>query len=265
VSRRGSRARAGPVLLAIALLGLALVPAPLRGAPALLPVALGREFLGGLSVAPTAPGGSSALDFELADPLPYAISNVTLTFEVYAFNPFPGTGRTAPPAEAPGLSGGGPAGPALTLAVGALGAHAVNWTAPVTVVAPPAAPSGTYAIRDRLSFEMNGTPYELASVGNFAPALWQNATVLPNGTPTVNLTRLGVSGILPETAILVRSNEAFDAGLYVLLGIGAALALAGTYVAMRPRGPRSRSGRSSAPEESQAPSALGKSRRSEGD
>lgn len=279
VADRSARARPGlPDRLAAAGIGLLLLllllslpmgsSGPVAAAvPAPLPPTEGRSFLPALAVAPVVPGGSTPLLFSVADPLDGPLTNLTVTFSFYAFNPFPGTGTEPLPATAPVLSvgGGNPSG-SVTVALGTLGAGATNASAPVDVAAPPGTPSGTYALRDSIGFDLAGIAYRLASIGNFPPALWHNATVLPNGTPTLNLTRLGVAGVIPETAVLVQSSAALDTALYATLGAAGVLALAGAYVALRRRGPASRSGaRGPPPRESQAPTAFGNNRSSEGD
>jgi hypothetical protein len=252
------------ISLALLLVALTLAPAGASGPPT-LPVQMGRQFLPALGVAPSAPGQSTPLEFTLANPLPYALSNVSLTFEVYAFNPFPGTGAVSPPTGSPLLAYGSSLGSKLALSVGTVGPKASNWSAPVTLQVPGAAAAGTYAIRDTLGFVLNGSRYQLESVGNFPPALWKNASVLANGTPTVNLSRLGVSGILPETAVLVRSTSTFAGVLYALLAASGLLALGGGYVALRKRGAASSSGARSRPEESHAATAFGNRRNRPGD
>lgn len=256
-----------PGLLSL-LLVVAAVTGPVRGdsAPPVLPPTEGREFLPQLAVSAIAPGESAPLLFSVANPLGQPITNVTVTFTLYAFNPFPGTGSGPLPSVIPGLSiGGGPTGPSVTAALGTLGAGATNISAPIDVEAPPGTPDGTYAVRDSIRFDRSGEVYLLASIGNFAPTVWQNATVLPNGTPTLNLTRLGVSGVIPETAVLVRSTTGLDDALYLILAAAIGFALAAVYAAGRRRGPASRSGAHPPPDDSQAPTALGKRRTNEGD
>jgi hypothetical protein len=226
---------------------------------------MGREFLPMLSLAPVVPGGSSVLSFALANPLPYPLANVTLQFGVYAFNALPGTGSGPMPSASPGLASDGASAAQLTIPVGALGPRAAGWSTPITVDAPAAAPLGTYAIRDALSFSLNGSEFRLESIGFFSPSVWKNATVLPNGSPTVNLTRLGVSGVLPETALLVEDSGTVDWTLVALGSAAGALALAGAYVALRRRPPSSSSGRTPSPEKSHAETALGKSESNAGD
>jgi hypothetical protein len=257
--RRGSAAAVLPALALTALLLLSPPASPARAAAPTLPIETGRGFLVQLALAPVAPGGSTNLQFTLDNPLASTLTGVTLEFGFYAFDPSPGGHSEAVPAEGPTLSSGTAATERIRLSVGTLLGRSSGWSAPVTVSVPGSAPLGTYALSDDLNFTTNGTSYRLASIGNFPTSLWDNATLTANGTPTLNLTRLGVSGILPETALLVQSSTAIDVALYGLGGAAVVFAIAGGYVAMRRRGPSSRSGASSAPEESHAASALGKS------
>jgi hypothetical protein len=110
----------------------------------------------------------------------------------------------------------------------------------VAVVVPSSAPLGDYAIRTGLDFGVNGSAYLLESRGYFSYDTWSNATAGAGGSPTLNLTRLGVSGVLPETALAVESTTM----PWVLGGLVAGallLAGAGAFYAVR-RGPRSSSG-----------------------
>ena len=259
------RLAVGALALALAFLAIAPSLAATAPAPPVLPAQLARGFLVGLEVSPTGAGSSTELVYSVANPLPAALQNVSLRFELYAFNPYPGTGSTSLPDPAPALAGGGTTGTALTLGVGMLPANASGWNSPVRVVVPSGVPSGSYAIRDELDFTLNGSLYRLASIGEFSAEAWHNATVLPNGTPTLNLTRLGVSGVLPETSLVVPSAPGLDVALYALAGAAGALLLAGAYVAGRRRGPASSSGARSEVDGHHAPSAFGKSRSREGD
>ena len=93
--------------------------------------------------------------------------------------------------------------------------------------------------------------------------MWAAATELPNGSATLNLTVLGVSGVLPETAVVV-AQSALPWLLAGVLGAAALLVGAGAWVYFR-RGPASNSGMRSADVDHQAPSAFGKRRTSDGD
>jgi hypothetical protein len=253
------------LLLALPLGGLATgAPPP---AAALLPVADDGRFLSNLSAPILAPGGSGAISLTLSYPLSRPLDLVTLTLAVYEFTSFPGNVSGAPPpGGSPTFSGGLSNGTNETIAVASIGpgdAFRVPGNLSVSVAAPAGAPDGTYDIRASLTFTENGTPYRMESRGFFPAALWASATELPNGTPTLNVSRLGVSGVLPETAVLVRTNPVATV-LYVILGSAIVLAAAGGYVAVR-RGAGSRSGAARVGPPKSAPSTFGNSLSSAGD
>lgn len=228
--------------LALLLLGTGLpVPASGGSAPP-LPLGLSRAFLGNLSAPALAPGSTGTVAFTVADPLPSALDSVVVTLEVYAFNGFPGGGPSfAPVAGAPDLTTPTSSGPIANVTVGTL-ANASVYRGSVGVVTSDSTANGAYAVRTALSFTLatNGTAYLLESRGWFTPSAWQAATELPNGSVTLNLSRLGVSGVTPETAVEVAASDwgwvlgAVLAGSVVLVGAGA-------WVYFR-RGPGSTSG-----------------------
>ena len=240
---RGPRRGAGAALVAMLLLGSAVLAAAPGESRAGYPELTDTEytaFVTGLSVPVAAPGATINLVATLTDPLPEPIDSVNLSFEFYAFNAYPGNGTGPLPSDgAPSFDTGSTAGRTdwLTLASLAPGAH-VGVT--LGVVVPSSAPLGDYAIRTGLDFGVNGSAYLLESRGFFSYGTWANATAGPAGSPTLNLTRLGVSGVLPETALAVESTSM----PWVLAGLVAGallLAGAGAYYAVR-RGPRSSSG-----------------------
>jgi len=207
-----------------------------------LPVELGRQLVGNLSAPSLAPGASGSVGFTVADPFAGAIQGITLTLQVYAFNGFPGNATSlVPVAGAPILTTATTSGPSANVSVGSLVSGGV-YHGSVGVTTSSSTPSGTYAVRTALSFTSvaNSTAYRLESRGWFDEATWRAATELPNGSVTLNLSKLGVSGVSPETAILVSSA---DWG-WVLGGVlAAAVVLAGAaaWVYFR-RGPGSTSG-----------------------
>jgi hypothetical protein len=205
-----------------------------------LPVLDGRQFLGNLSAPSLTAGTSGPLSFTVANPLPSTLVGALVTFQVYAFNAFPGNATsTVPVAGAPLLSYGPQSGAIVNLSVGSLGPGSV-FHGSVGVDSSTSTPSGTFAVRSSLSFTANGTAYLLESRGWFTSSAWAAATELPNGSVTLNLTRLGVSGVLPETAVYV-SSSGFDWALGALAAAGIVLVGAGAWVYFR-RGPGSSSG-----------------------
>lgn len=235
------RRRLPAVIAAAALAAFLVVPAPALGYPP-LPVGLSRGFLGNLTAPVLVPGASGSVTFTVSDPLPSALDGVVVTFEVYAFNGFPGGSPTlAPVPGAPLLTTPSSSGATANVTVGTL-ANASVFHGSVGVQTSDSAPNGAFALRTALSFTLasNGTGYRLESRGWFNATTWAAATELPNGSATLNLSRLGVSGVTPETAVEVAASDwpwvlaALLAGSVVLVGAGA-------YVYFR-RGPGSRSG-----------------------
>ena len=228
------------VLLAIAVLSSA-VPAAVAAPFPPLPIGLDTTFLSNLSGPEMSPGAQSALAFEVTDPSTFArMSNITLTLEVYAFNAFPGNATsTILSAGTPLLVSSTSSGTAVNVSLPPL-LPGIHYDGSVGVSTASNTPSGTFAVRTALSFAANGTNYRLESRGWFTASLWAAATELPNGSLTLNLTTLGVSGVTAETAILVASSN-WDWALALILGASIVLVGAGAFVYFR-RGPKSSTG-----------------------
>jgi hypothetical protein len=260
--------RLGPILLAILLVATASVPVA-RGAPPELAPSLYGRFLTNLSMPTLAPGSSGSVGFSLSDPLTVAISGITLVFEVYAFNAYPGNATgTVPAGGSPEFSGvAGASGGRAVLTLPSLSPGSAPYGSPgqveLTVAAPAGSPEGTYAIRTSLAFSANASSYLLESRGYFSSSQWANATAPTHAPSSLNVSRLGVSGILPESAVLVRSNP-YPVALAVVLAGAVVLAALGGYWAVRRR-PGSRSGAVAGPPPSHADTALGNSRSNDGD
>ncbi|MCI4360645.1 MAG: hypothetical protein L3J91_02995 [Thermoplasmata archaeon] len=248
MGRSSSRSVTASLLVSVLLLGGGIVPSA-RAAPAPLPLVDDGKFVLDLSAPVLAPGDSGTM-------------STVLEVAVYAFNAYPGNASGPAPAGALTLAAQGGTGENLSLQEGTVVPGAPVPVA-VRVSASASAPSGTFALRLALEFVANGSTYELASRGAFSDAQWGAATVGPNGTTTLNVSRLGVSGVLPETAVLVRANP-FPLVLAVILSVALVLAAAGGYYAFR-AGPGSRSGAATPDDPSHAPTALGKRRRRDGD
>lgn len=67
---------------------------------------------------------------------------------------------------------------------------------------------GTYFVRSQLEFNYNGSRYILSSRGHFTDEEWNNAdlTAKPTDPDGINLTTLGVDGIIPDTSFKVEEN-----------------------------------------------------------
>lgn len=228
----------------------------------------GAAFLSGLTVAPLPPGGSGPIALSITNPLGGPIVSVVLTLEVYAFEPYPGNSSQAvPPGSLPSFHGAANGNGSVSLFVSSLGSkatYAIPGNASLSIAIPAGAGEGTYAIRTALAFTTAAGPARLESRGFFSSAEWTNATLLANGTPTLNLSRLGVDGVVPETAVLVRSSP-IPYLEYGLLGTAFGLAGLGGYFAWRGKGAGSSSGAWKLPDAQSAPRAFGKRRSRDGD
>lgn len=280
--RRGSQfCRHALVRRAAVLLASLLLIAPgLRFGSATLPLtppSLPTNFGGGLlsfSQLTLDPGTSGTLTATVTDPSDVAgWTNATtggsLELQLYRFA-YEGTTEnlSSDDAWAPTLAGGSFVNETLpALALGA----STNFN--LNVVAPSSASAGSYYLRVWVELLAGGTTFTLASRGTFSDAVWAAATLTncTSGspcTPTLNLSKLGVSGVVPETGIAI-VNPSVAWALYGVLAASLLLAGAGAYVAFRPRRGSSEggssSGATSAPRRTKAASALGKSRTKEGD
>ncbi len=227
---RPGRSPTFPALVAVALLLLLTLPALAPSARAASYPTLpepGREFLSNLSVPSIDPGATTHLAFELTDPTNLTLTGLVLSFGLYAFNGFPGDAVSPTPvAHAPTLATANVSGPSVSFSLSSLRTGSSDHGT-ITVASSSSTPSGTFAIRTALSFEAGGKSYRFESRGWFGAALWANATRGPNGSATVNLTMLNVSGILPETAVLVKVSSwpyvlgALLVGGLVLVGLAA--------------------------------------------
>ncbi|MGI0133121.1 MAG: hypothetical protein ACREDK_08585 [Thermoplasmata archaeon] len=229
-----------------------------------LPVSDGGALVTDLSAPSVPAGGSGTLAGNLHDPLNATITSISVTIAVYAFEATPGGGGpTTPPAGVPvDLTDAHTSGTSITLALADLAANRSEGFG-VDVVTSGNAPAGVYAVRIGVAFVEGGTAYRFESRGYFSASQWQNATQLPGNRSTLNLSRLGVSGVVPETAVQVEPAS-IAPYLYGVLAGALVLAGAGGYYAARVR-PKSSSGAREAPDARRAESAFGKSRRSDGD
>ena len=236
------------VLVSVIVLGALALPAPARAGPyPPLPIGDGAILMGNLSAPTLEPGGSGTLSFTVVDPLAYALSDAVVTLGVYAFNAFPGNATsTVSVGGAPLLSNATAASAQVELAVGSL-APGAKFSGSVGIATSASTPNGAFAVRTALNFTANGTAYRLASRGWFTAQQWAAATELPNGSVTLNLSALGVSGVLPETAIVVASSV-FPWVLGGLAAAGVVLVGLGAWVYFR-RESSSRSGTRSAADE----------------
>lgn len=262
---RWVRARTSAVAGAVAVGLLIALAAPLtEGAYAPLAPGIYSSFLNNLAVPVADPGTTVTLTGTLSDPASFGpLVAVNLTLALYGYNGFPGNDTgPLPSGGVPSFVDAASDATVVTIAAPSL-APGANLALSEPIVVPSGAPAGAYAVRSQLSFVENGSPFLLESRGYFSYAAWTNATAGPNGTTTLNLTRLGVSGVLPETAVPVVSDP-YPWVLAGLAGAAVVCAAVGGFYASR-RGPGSSAGAKAGAGASSAPSARGNRRTSDGD
>lgn len=235
--------------------------------PPPLPSPLASELFN-LSTPGTTPGTSVNIGLEVRNVLsaPLVGASLQLGFYRYSSN---GSAEALTPSDgwAPSFAGpnsfpdqihGTLSGLSANLSLPALPVLGeLSFEMPVSV--PSSASPGLYLLRDRIILNTSAASYLLASRGYFPDPLWDKATLNPNGTPTLNLTMLGVSGVSPESGLYVGTAWAIPilTGILVLsLVIAAGV---GVYVYRERRRTRqSRAGARGDEPANQAPSALGK-------
>ena len=241
--RRAARHRARVAVAVAVALSVLTLSVPAVGATGFPPLPVGYDatFLSNLSAPDLAPGSSGTLSFHVADPASFApMTDVVLTLDVYAFNAFPGNATSSiATAGAPVLITPTTSGTTANLSLASLSTGGQE-DGSVGVATAVDTPIGAFAVRTALSFVANGIDYRLESRGWFTASEWTAATELANGSTTLNLSLLGVSGVTAETAILVASSN-WDWALALILVASLVLVGAGAFVYFR-RGPKSSSG-----------------------
>jgi len=241
---RSAGGRLLPIAVATAIFLTAILGAPATARASTyppLPLGFDATFLSNLTGPDLTPGSSGTLSFHVGDPARFApMTVVTLTLDVYAFNAFPGNATSSvASAGTPVLVTPSGSGTVVNVSLPSLDPGA-NDAGSVGVATATNTPTGTFAVRTALAFVANGTDYRLASRGWFSESLWESATILPNGSATLNLSMLGVSGVTAETSILV-SSSSWAWALALILGAGLVLVGAGAFVYFR-RASKSSSG-----------------------
>jgi hypothetical protein len=231
----------------------------------LLPLGDDAHFLEDLSAPTLSPGSSGTITFEVFDPLTTPLSSASVSLGLYAFNAYPGNATGPVPSDGtPLLSTPGTSATSVTLLVPSLD-PGTSEPFQVTFSAPSGALQGTYAVRTSMTFSANATIYRLESRGFFSTAQWEAATTSANGSSTLDLAVLGVSGVVPETSVLVLAQGTnLSYVLYPILAIAIGLAALGGYLSVR-GGPGSRSGARASRDPQSAPRAFGNKRTNEGD
>jgi hypothetical protein len=150
------------------------------------------------------PGASGSYQFSVRNRYNGTLENATLTVEIYKWATLEDAkdiGRISDPPEISEGARQGYSAPAFSL-----GPNQTT-TVKITVATSKSTPQGTYFVRQMMQFEYNGTHLLMKSRGYFTNREWDNATTNANGSRAVggiNLTMLGVDGILPDSSFSVK-------------------------------------------------------------
>ena len=150
------------------------------------------------------PGASGVYQFAVRNRYNGTIENASLSVEIYRWATLEDSRDIDRISDAPFITNGSQQG--YTAPVFSLGS---NQTAMIrlTISTSKQTPEGTYFVRQMLGFSYNGSALLMKSRGYFTGKDWDNATTNVNDTRAeggINLTMLGVDGILPDSSFSVK-------------------------------------------------------------
>ena len=169
------------------------------------------------------PGASGSYGFAVRNRYNGTLENASLTIEIYKWATLEEARDIGKISDPPKISQG--SRQSYTAPVFSLGP---NQTASfkISIDTGKQTPQGTYFVKQMMDFSYNGSRLLMKSRGYFTSKEWDNATTNVNGTRAVggiNLTMLGVDGILPDSSFSVKEPIplwplALLIGLTVLFG-----------------------------------------------
>ncbi|MCL4325048.1 MAG: hypothetical protein M1144_06275 [Candidatus Thermoplasmatota archaeon] len=235
-ARSGITVEAGCLVLLVLLLLPGVFPAASAAPPPVLPPNFGERALS-LSSGTIASGASGSFQATFTNPFSQSLASVSLTFQIYNWSAADNSsGGTLGPSDgwAPSFANAGSNPRLLQVSLSSVAAGASeNIERSVTV--PSGCPAGSYFVRDQGNLTLaNGTRYVFLSRGYFSDALWAKATQGAGNTSKLNLTVLNVSGIFPESAIVV-SSGALATWIWAFLALSLVLAAIGGYLWVKTR------------------------------
>jgi hypothetical protein len=150
------------------------------------------------------PGGSGSYGFSVRNRYNGTIQNASLTIEIYKWATLEDAKNIEKISDPPEISEG--SRQSYTAPVFSLGP---NQTASfkISILTAKQTPQGTYFVKQMMQFSYNGSHLLMKSRGYFSNKEWDNATTNVNGSRAVggiNLTLLGVDGILPDSSFSVK-------------------------------------------------------------
>jgi hypothetical protein len=164
------------------------------------------------------PGEEGKLEFNITNPCPLVMENVSLAAEIY-YRVTEGKSCGIDKVENP------PKFENSTKTIIHWNKILSNETNVTTllIISTKDTDQGTYFIRFQLEFNYHDTPYKMKSRGYFTDEEWENATSNASGYPGgVNLSMLGVDGIIPETSFSVKEEKDVPSFEFVFLIIAIA-------------------------------------------
>jgi len=150
------------------------------------------------------PGSSGGYQFSVRNRYNGTLENASLTIEVYKWATLEDAKDIGKVSDPPEISEGARQG--YTAPPFSLGPNQTT-TEKITISTSKSTPQGTYFVRQMMQFDYNGTHLLMKSRGYFSNKEWDNATTNVNGSRAVggiNLTLLGVDGILPDSSFSVK-------------------------------------------------------------
>lgn len=150
------------------------------------------------------PGDSGSYEFTVKNRYNGTLTDASLTVEIYKWATLEEAKDidriSSPPEIREGLRQSYTA-PVFSLA------HNETFKIRMTVSTSKSTPQGTYFVRHMIQFSYSGTHLLMKSRGYFTNREWEEATTSLNGSRVVggiNLTMLGVDGILPDSSFSVK-------------------------------------------------------------
>lgn len=180
-------------------------------------------------------GEEGKLEFRIMNPYPLVMSNVKLTAEIYHYveNSWFTERKSCKIGEV-----GFPPPKFIDTLSTTIGWNEISSDSTENVSllinSPQEAEEGTFFIRFRLEFDYNNTRYLMKSIGCFTKEEWDAATKNNLYFGGVNISMLGVDGIIPETTFGVKCPMPLWP-LYILIVITAFLGIVAVRSYMKPR------------------------------
>lgn len=149
------------------------------------------------------PGGTGTYQFTVRNRYDGAIQNASLTVEIYKWATLEDAKDIGMVSDPPQIKEGLKQSYSTAFSLGPNQTIDVR----ISISSGTKTPQGTYFVRQMVQFQYNGTHLLMKSRGYFTNKEWDNATTNVNQSRAaggINLTMLGVDGILPDSSFSVK-------------------------------------------------------------